>query len=512
MAYLLSIDVGTTNWKAILFDTQGNVVSQAKIPTVISKDAKGLPCYSHQILWSSIVQCIKTIDASFGLNEVAAIAVTSMAESVIPIDSEGNELYDIIPWFDTRSISELDIFFKTIGDKTVFETTGLEIGPIFSLPKILWMRRNHPDVFSRAHKWLQMSDYINFKLTGQTVTDYSMACRTMAFDIRTNTWSDTIAKAVGVDVSIFPELCASGKQIGTVSSNAAKLTGLKTGTPVVMGGHDHPVATISANTFGSKAILDSSGTAEPFLFVSNPGDALPKQRIGQRHGRHPDPSRYISWGGIVSSGICVEWAVKRLGLCNDWNFSTPDMPLNDLFEMCASLPCGSGGVLFTPFLRGSGAPEWDPNMRANFLGAHQDTTSRHLLRSVLEGLSYQAKIIIEMQEKLSGQKIDKIVCVGGGSRGKLWQQIKADVTGKPVATCAVDEATSQGAAILAAVGVGLFDDMYAGAKKFSNRASVYLPNMDNHKAYQPIVDIYRDTHTDLLRINHRLTEFADNET
>ncbi len=508
MMDLLTIDVGTTNWKALLFNAEGEVTASAKIPTVISNDKWGLPCYSHELLWSSIVSCIKDINAAHGLARVGAVAVTSMAESVIPIDKGGEVLCDVIPWFDARSISELDVFHKEIGNDAVFDQTGLEIGAIFSLPKILWMRRHHPDIFDRAAKWLQMSDFINFKLTGKTVTDYSIACRTMAFDINTNTWSNSITKAVGVSTQVFPDVCASGTQIGIVTKEAAFATGLKQGTPVIMGGHDHPCATISANTFGSSAILDSSGTAEPFLFVSERGAELPEKRLGQRHGRHPDPERFIIWGGIVSSGISVEWAVKRLGLCNDWHFTAPDIPLNELFDMCKDLPCGSGGVIFTPFLRGSGAPEWDPRMKANFLGANHNTTSRHMLRAVLEGLSYQAKIIIEMQEALSGKTVDQIVCVGGGSRGRLWQQIKADVIGKPVVTRTVDEATGQGAAILAGVGIGLFKDMYEGAKAFAKEAQTYLPDTANHQAYQPIVDIYRDVHQTLQDINHRLDDFS----
>ena len=508
MINLLIIDVGTTNWKALLFDTNGEVVASSKTPTVISSDQWGLPCYSHEQMWSSIVTCIKNIDAAHGLDNVGAVAVTSMAESVIPIDKNGEVLCDVIPWFDARSISELDVFKQEIGNEAVFNATGLEIGAIFSLPKILWMRKHHPDIFNRAAKWLQMSDFINFKLTGKTVTDYSMACRTMAFDISTNTWSDTLTNVAGVDKRIFPDVYASGTQIGTVTKTAAGITGLKQGTPVIMGGHDHPCATISGNTFGSSAILDSSGTAEPFLFVSDVGASLPAKRLGQRHGRHPDPNRFIVWGGIVSSGISVEWAVKRLGLCNDWHFTVPDIPLNDLFEMCADLPCGSGGIIFTPFLRGSGAPEWDPKMKANFLGADHNTTSRHMLRAVLEGLSYQAKIIIDIQEALSSKSIEQIVCVGGGSRGKLWQQIKADVTGKPVVTRTVDEATGQGAAILAATGIGVFKDMYEGAEKFAEESQRYMPDKANHNAYQPIIEIYRDVHQALQDINHRLDAFS----
>ncbi|MBN2557669.1 MAG: hypothetical protein JXB33_02815, partial [Clostridia bacterium] len=212
----------------------------------------------------------------------------------------------------------------------------------------------------------------------------------------------------------------------------------------------------------------------------------------------------ILWGGIVSSGISVEWAVRRLALCSDWSWPARDMELNELFAMCADIPCGSGGVIFTPYLRGSGAPQWDARMKANFLGMNDSTTSRHMLRAVLEGLSYQADMLVKMHETLSKRTIDNIYCAGGGSRGSLWQQIKADVTGKNVITAEIDEATSQGAAILAGCGIGLFTDADDGARRIFRRGTVYVPDLENHELYKPMLEIYKDLHDRLQDINHRL--------
>ena len=507
MAKLLTLDIGTTNWKAILFDENGNVIASSKIPTVISIDKYNNACYSHSLIWDSLCECIQNI-SSQGHTDVDAITVTSMGESVIPIDSDGNELCDIIPWFDTRSLPECSIFERELGRKKVFQITGLEIGAIFSLNKIAWMKKNLPEIYQKASKWLQVADYVNYKLSGQMVTDYSMASRTMALDINTNQWSEDMLKAGDIKFDAFPNLVKSGTIIGTLTKEASLACQLPQGIPIVMGGHDHPLATIAGNAFDGKRILNSSGTAEPYLYVSDKNVKLPQSNLGQRIGRHPDPSRYISWGGITSSGICIEWAVKRLGMCNDWNWKVPDISLNELFTMCDDIPCGSGGVLFTPYLRGSGAPNWNPMMKANFLGINDSTTSRHMLRSVLEGLSYQGDILVRMHEKLSGKQVSEICCVGGGSRGKLWMQIKADVTGKPVVTRQVDEATGQGAAILAAVGIGIFDSMEQGAQHFDKLSKKYIPDTHKHEIYRKIVPIFETVHDSIRETNENLHKFA----
>lgn len=512
MDALLTIDVGTTSWKVILFDGSGRILCESRRPAAIDRDSSDLPCYRHAILWESILSCISEINGSYGLDDVKAIAVTSMAESVIPIDTDGNELYDIIPWFDSRSMDEKELLKTELGEDAIFSITGLDPGPIFSLPKIMWMEKHNPGVYKKAAKWLQMTDYINFKMTGVTATDYSLASRTLAFDLNTNKWSKEILDAAHIQESVFPEIIKSGTVIGFTNNELKRATGLKTGIPVVMGGHDHPCATISYGNYDGKTIFNSSGTAEPYLYVSEKHASLPTVNIGQRQGRHPDPDRYILWGGIVSSGISVEWAVKRLALCQDWSWPAVEMGLNELFAMCADIPCGSGGVIFTPYLRGSGAPQWDARMKANFLGMNDSTTSRHMLRAVLEGLSYQADMLVKMHETLSSRTIDNIYCAGGGSRGSLWQQIKADVTGKKVITGEIDEATSQGAAILAGCGIGLFTDSDDGARRIFRQGQVYIPNKERHELYKPMLEIYNDLHNRLQDINHRLDHLQRKES
>ncbi|MCR1899395.1 FGGY family carbohydrate kinase [Irregularibacter muris] len=504
MIGLLSIDIGTTNWKVMVFDDQGTVIASVKTPAVISMDRNSLRCYNPKIIWRNIVNLIRQIGESYSLSNIKAISVTSMGESIVPIDVNGKELCDIIPWFDVRSMDEAENIKTILGADRIFSITGLEAGAIFSLPKMLWMRKHNPEIFARTTKWLQMADYINYKLTGKIKTDFTLASRTLAFDINTNSWSTEILKALNVDVSVLPDIVASGSIMGQVTDGAASATGLLAGTPVIMGGHDHAIATISANIFDGNTILDSSGTAEPLLYVSPPNTPILMNNIGQRIGRHPDPSRYILWGGIVSSGICVEWSVERLALCKEWGYDVPAIKFNELLSSCKHIPCGSDGLLFMPYLRGSGTPHWDPRMKGAFLGLTSSHGSMHMMRAVLEGLSYQVKMIVNMHEKLSGTEIKSICCVGGGSKIALWQQIKADVTGKIIKTKNNDEATCQGAAILSSVGIGLFENLEQGAKKFAKDGEIFIPNVDNAGIYDKMYQVFTESYRDLERICYRL--------
>ncbi|OGO79695.1 MAG: hypothetical protein A2Y21_07075 [Clostridiales bacterium GWC2_40_7] len=508
MAEILSIDIGTTNWKTVIFNEKGKIAASAKCPARTISDNKGFQYYSPDEIWESVAALIGELREKHTLDNVAAVVVSSMGESVVPIGKDGKTLCNIIPWFDDRSIQQSRDFAQRIGSEKIFSITGLDPAPVFTVSKILWIKQNYPEVYEKTVKWLQMADYINYMLTGNLVTDYSLASRTMYFDINKNDWSDEIAYESGIDKKVFPDIIKSTSIIGYVNSEAARATNLTIGTPVVMGGHDHPCATIAAGVFDGETVFDSSGTAESFLYVSSKGALLPEKRIGQRQCRHLDPQRYILWGGIISSGISVDWAIKRLALSEDWGIQLPYMTFNEILCACKDIPCGSEGVMFLPHLRGSGAPYWDTQMKGAFLGLSTKHNARHMIRSVIEGLSYQAAMIVRMFEELSEMQIKRLYCAGGGAKLQLWQQTKADVTGKCVEAMHIDEATCFGTVVLAGVGIGLYKDMESGALEIKAETIRYIPDEKNNLKYQELYEIFRSSYHSLEAINRQLDFFA----
>ena len=499
MRFYLTIDIGTTNWKALLFDEKGYAVCTQKCATAMFTAQDGLGYYDPAQIWSSVCALIKAILAQHGAHTISAVCVTSMGESVVPVDKNGECLSPIIPWFDTRSTAEAGDIIQTIGKERIFNITGTDAGPIFSLPKMLWMRNTQPQLFSRAVKWLQMADFINFKLCGNIATDYSMASRTLAFDIIQNQWSAEMLKPFGLTADLFPTIVPAGSIIGTLTNAASLQTGLPQGLPIVMGGHDHPVASLAGNVFGNGAVFNSSGTAEPYLYISDLDAPFPEKRLGQRLTRHPHPRRLITWGGIVASGVTVDWAAKLLA---------PDYAgsYDDLFGLSASLSPGSHGLLFHPHLRGSGAPWWDAKYRGAFLGLTSAHTQQHMLRAVLEGLCFQARIILDMHEALINEPISLIRCMGGGSRISLWQAIKSTVTNCVVETNPTIEATPLGAAMLAAVGVGQYASIEESAAALAPPLTAYCPDPSMQESYQKLTAIYRESYDALKQINYQLAQ------
>lgn len=506
MSLLLGIDIGTTNWKAAVFDENGKAICIKKTPAITRYDEKEQGYYDPNELWDKICSVIKSTVEFCGRGNISAVSVTSMAETVVPIDKDGNCCYPFIAWFDTRSIREAEIIEATIGKQKLFEITGLDPNPIFSVPKIMWIRENAADAYEKAYKWLQISDFINFKLTGEFVTDYTLASRTLALDIHKKEWSDTILEAMQISKDTFPELTESGKVIGQVNKKASEVTGLPAGVPVVMGGHDHPCATIPTGTILGRKILDSSGTAEAFLFVSGKGEKAPKVDIGQRVCLHLDPSRYVLWGGIIASGISVDWGFNRFASVEEWGFKKVEYTYAELSEKIATIKPGSDGAMYLPHLRGSGAPYWDPRAKGAYIGLKSTHTNVELMRALFEGLSFQAKMIIEMEESLAGYKVESLCTVGGGTKIKLWQQIKADVTGKVIEIPEVSDATALGAALLAGVGTGVYKSIEEASRTACRSIEVIEPNNRNSAIYSELYGVYCDAYDALKETNYRLDE------
>ncbi|MDR2888749.1 MAG: hypothetical protein LBV33_02790, partial [Lachnospiraceae bacterium] len=293
--YYLAFDVGTTNWKAAIYDEQGRQQDIERCATITHTDADGHSYYDPYELWD----CLKAIAQKvIGRNPfpISAISVASLAEAIVPIDRDGNPAGQIITWYDTRSVAEAKEYVSMFGAEYTFSVTGLDVNPIFSIPKIMWIRKHKPAVYEAAVKWLQLHDYVLFRLCGEIVTDYTMACRTLAFDVMKNDWSDELLHRLEIDRDVFPRIVESGTVVGTVLPLVGSELGLSGAPKVVVGGHDHPCASIVTGAVQDAKVLDSSGTAEAYLYISAKG-ARPEMTFkGQRTARYLEKDRYVLWG------------------------------------------------------------------------------------------------------------------------------------------------------------------------------------------------------------------------
>ncbi|WP_010168060.1 FGGY-family carbohydrate kinase [Candidatus Epulonipiscium viviparus] len=503
MKYYLAIDVGTTNWKAAVYDQVGKLIAIERVATKTHLDASGYSYYNPIEMWDDISKLCKAVTAKVA-QPISAVSVTSIAEAVVGVDKNGKVLGDIIAWFDTRSIKEAEELREKLTAEKLYEITGLDVNPIFSLPKIMWIRKHWPEVYQNAYKWLQMGDYMLFCLTGECVTDYTFASRTLAFDVVANEWSREILDMVDVPVDMLPRVCQSGTTIGTISSAVAELTGITAGAKVVVGGNDHPCASIAAGAIRGDKILDSSGTAESFIYISKK-DAVPNMTFeGQRTCRYLQKDRYALWGGIICSGRSFDWAYEILTSSECFGIKQDEYSYAQILAQLENEKGAEKGLLFYPHMRGAGAPYWNPKASGSFVGLRDTHSAKNMLRSVLEGLSMQARMIVDMEEKLAGVNVESLCVVGGSSHNKVWQTIKASVTNKDIELCFEAEATSQGAAMLAAIGDGMYKDIEEVSEMLASKNIIIHPDPKMVPIYDEIYQIYKEGYESMKNFNTQL--------
>jgi xylulokinase len=498
---LLAIDIGTTNWKVVLFNTKGEILHKNSCKASVETDLHGTS-YSANTLWSTISSLIKELVNSLSL-EISAIVVTSMAEAGFPLNRQGETLYNAITWYDRRSIKQAHHIERIIGKEKLFQITGLEPNSVFTLSKILWIKENEPHVFNKIGKWLSIADFINFKLTGTLVTDYTLACRTQCFNIWNKSWSEEILTPFGINQDIFPDVVQAGTVIGHITPSSASQTGLKEGTPVVLGGHDQHCAFLAGGALlNTGTIFDSSGTVESIMTI------LPKEYNGpqsyskMRIGNFIDPQYYVTIGGVIAAGGSVEWIIrqimnKRINTQHEYNV---------IMDSIQELSIGTDGLFFLPHITGAGAPFWDPRSRGAFIGLRIEHTAKHLLHAVFEGLSFELAILLSEIEHSFGVVTNTLQTVGGGANNLFWQQLKANILNKTIHIPEVKETTSQGAALIAAVGIGIFENFKQGSKATYRLKTTIEPDVSIHEKYKKVFDLYKNLYEILAPIHHRIGE------
>lgn len=501
--YYIGIDVGTTNWKTALFDDRGKMLDIERCPTITHMGKNGFSYYDPQEMWEVFLRLMRTV-ISRNPVQVSGISVASVAESVVPVGRDGRIVDNIITWYDTRSYEQAQKFRERFGEDRIFEICGLDCNPIFSLPKIMWVRDNEPEIYEKAAVWLQMADYIVYRLTGELVTDYTLASRTLAYDVRKNDWSDEILSAFGFDRSLFPRIEESGTVVGKASREVCDAIGLKEAPVVAVGGHDHPVGSIVTGAIQGNKVLDSSGTAEAYLYISKPDRVPVMKSQGQRTCRYLEKSRYVLWGGIISSGRSFDWAYQLLTTAKAFGLGGEKPSYDTILPQLEDVKGIEEGLLFYPHLRGAGAPYWDPRMRGSFVGVRDYMDNRHFMRAVLEGLCMQSRMIVDMHEKISGDRIDHICVVGGSSKNRLWQQLKANITGRNVELCFEPEATALGAAMLAAMGDGVYGSLEEISDCLARENQVVEPESGAFERYTPFYELYREGYEALEGINEKI--------
>lgn len=442
---LIGIDLGTTHCKVGLFDEKGNMILLEKQTTITHQSREGLLSYAPEELWGQVYGMLKQVIKAAAPGEIAAIGIASMAEAGLLVDKKsGQAKTEIVPWYDRRTMPQYDRLRKEGDEYTLFTRTGLYPSYKYGLAKILWFMEQNPSLLANAI-WLSPADYIAFRLTGKYGTEHSLAARTYAYRIDQKQWDREWLAAFGLKEDLFPVVGESGTPIGEVQMELGFPAGIK----VAVAGHDHLCAALAVGAIRPEVVFDSIGTAESLI------GTLEERQLGVEEyhsqlsfGCHLIPGKMVWIGGLSAAGGSLEWLRKQLG-----GEALSYQEIEDLLKQTGAEPTG---IIYYPYLSGSGAPERDPRARGALIGLRAEHGKAELLKAVLEGTAYEMESIRRAAQKVIKQEIRQLVAVGGGTRNQVWMQIKATVSDCLLTIPPVQEGTLLGAALVAAVGSGIF--------------------------------------------------------
>ena len=495
---LVGIDAGTTQVRALIFTATGQLVAQGSTPTPTQRPRPGWAEYHPDELWLALVtalrQALQQVD---DVTAIVGISVASVGEAAVPLDAQGKPTAAAIAWFDERSKTQAQWLEAKLGQQRIFELTGLHLDPMFGLCKLLWLRENQPEAYQRTTSWLNIADYLTWRLCGEVATDYSLASRTLALDLKSLTWSQELLEIVDVPVSLFQPLRASGSRLGTITSAAAQETGLSKDCVVAVGGHDHIVGALAVGAWRIGTLLDSMGTAEALLFAQDQplfDPALIERGFSQGVLMVEQPHHYVV-GAMTTSGACVEWYRQTIAA---------NASHDELIAQAENIPAGSRGVHFFPQMRVGTPPLNEAYARGAFFGLSPDTQTAQMYRALLEGLAYDANNAVSSLTEITGiTAVERILAIGGDSRNRLLMQIKAAVHQQPITIIEVSEAVSLGAALLGGLAAGVYDNIEQALTGLELSQHIIEPDAALVEAYQKHAQSYQQIPA-LLNSLHQL--------
>jgi len=502
--YLIGMDLGTTNIKGLVFTADGRIVASASRPTPTHYRGTEVADVLPEDFWTEVQAILRQLTGSCpDPGAIRGIAFSSFGEAGVPLDARGNPLAPAIAWFDHRVLEVVDEWRNRVDEHEVFRITGMRISHVPSLGKILWEKRHTPHVFQATRTWLFVPSYIAYRLTGEYRADYSLASRSMLFDVRRRTWSERMCDLAGIPMEILPPVAPSGTAVGTIRPEVASTLGLPPGVTVALGGHDHLCGALSAGVRQRGQLLNSSGTGDALFALIDPAQIDDRfYHGGVSCGCHVVGGQTYLLGGTHAAGRMIDWF---LGAFYADASKPKDRLYAEMVERAAAAPLGSHGVIVVPHLRGCLTPHNDPVAKGAILGLRSTHTLNDMTRALFEGLSMDVRVIVETYAELTGDPYPELKYIGGGSRNPFWIQMKADVLERRIRVSTIGENASLGAALLAGMGCGLYRDADEAYAAVCAAEVEFTPNPANSIVYGEIYErVYRGLYRQMVGINQDL--------
>ena len=492
----MGIDVGTTGCKVVVFDEAGKVLAQASREYPLLSPNPGWYELDPEQVWSFVCECLRAVNAQVRHDPVAALSLSSQGEAMAPITRDGTVLANSPISSDIRNTKQTAEMEAALGAERIFELTGQPMSTIYTLPKLLWWRDNAPEILEKAWKFLCYVDFVAFKLGVEPVIDYSMAARTLAFDYRSEDWSDELLAAGHVRRDQLARPLPSGEIIGVIPRKLAAELGFSGSVKVVTGGHDQPAGALGAGVLQPGAAMLAIGTTEALVAVTDkPRMQMLDYFVSCYH--HAAPGNFIALSGNQTGGRLLRWYRDELAAAERAIAAETGRDVYDvIIEQIDEAP---GDIILLPYFIGSGALHNDPSATGLLLGLNFDSKRADIVRAILEGLTYEQALCIRSLNEV-GVEVNRIRAIGGGSRSERWMQIKSDITGLPVSVIHTSEAASLGVAMLAGLATGVYSNLEEAAEQLIKVRKTFYPRPERAAHYQRQLTIYSDLYAALRPI------------
>ncbi|MTV81718.1 xylulokinase [Secundilactobacillus folii] len=494
--YVLGVDLGTSAVKVSAMDRSGEIVAQQSFdyPLIQSR-----PEYSEQnpedwISGTTVAIVRLILDDHIKPAEISGISFSGQMHGLVLLDENNQVLRPAILWNDTRTTKQRKEIEAKLGNKFIDITKNRPLEG-FTLPKMLWVKENEPNIWSKAKTFLLPKDYVRYRMTGQLAMDYSDATGTVLLDVKNGQWSQEICNAFDIPISMCPPLMQSVDSAGHISDSYAIFSGLDTHTEVFGGAADNAAGAVGAGILSPNMVLSSIGTSGVVLKYEEDPNV-------DYHGvlqfeDHAIPASYYSMGVTLAAGYSLNWFKRTFA---------QEQSFDEMVASAGDSPVGANGLLYTPYIVGERAPYADADIRGSFTGVDGTHKKHDFVRAVMEGIIFSFRDIMDIYDQ-NHKEFDTVVAIGGGAKSPLWLQIQADIFNKKVVSLTNEQGPGMGAAMIAAVGLGWFKDFQECAEKFVHFGKSYVPNPENAEKYAQLHQIYSQVYEQTKSISQQLLAY-----
>lgn len=498
MGYVIGIDLGTGSLKGVVVDKNGKVMIQKSHHYPLYTPYKG---YSEQDPMDWIKAFDKVIDDILtefpqARQQTDGISFSGQMHTLVLMDEDDNIVRNAILWNDVRTFQECQEIKKSIDIISITKNKVLEG---FTLPKLLWVKKNEPENWKKINKFLLPKDFLVWYLTKAKVMDYSDASGTLCLDLEKNIWSKEIFEGFDIPLEIAPELRNSSDFIGNIEKELSRKLGFTKDIKVYPGGSDNACAALAAGIVEENSAMISIGTSG--VFLASEGSEITEYDGKLHFFNHVIEKTYYSMGVTLAAGKSLEWFKNTFA--NKYTF-------DELLKNIDLVPVGSKGLIFTPYIMGERTPYTDSKIRGSFIGIDANHNVHDFTRSVVEGITFSIKDSFKIM-KQEGKMFNELISLGGGSRSENWLQIQADIFNIPVKTLLYDEGPAYGAALIASLGSGWFPDAETCVRQFVKYSKTIKPNITSVKKYDQIYNIYTQVYQSTKNVTHLLSDLDENQ-